>query len=81
MTTSEFLDLICHELERPLGTLTVDDTDETVEEWDSVGHMGIIATMKQVLGVQTDQEKWQTFTCLGDLVDMLKRAGFLEDQG
>lgn len=79
MTTTEFLELICREWDRPPGSVTLDDTDETVEEWDSMGHLDVILIMKARLGVPIDREEWQTFTSIRGLVETLKAEGYLED--
>lgn len=79
MTTSDFLDAVCDALRRPPGTLMLDDTPQTVEEWDSVGHLSIIATVDAELGVETDTPELQMFSSLRQLVDALKAKGVLEN--
>ncbi len=78
MKTADFLNQLCESLNRDPGTLTLDDTTETVEQWDSVGHLSIIATIDQ-LGVDVDSEEMQNFTSVRELVDRLKAKGTLED--
>jgi len=78
MKTGEFLDLVCEWLNRDPGTINVDDTPDTVAEWDSVGHLSIIATIDQI-GVAVDNEEMQNFKSIRELVDLLKEKGALED--
>lgn len=79
MRTNEFLDAICHGLNRELGSLTLDATDETVEEWDSMGHLTIISIVESKLNVSLEAEGRQVFTSLRELADFLKAKGALED--
>lgn len=75
----EFLDALCASLNREPGSITLDDTPDSLAEWDSVGHLSIIATVDQELSVPVDEEEMQTFTSIGQLVDRLKARGVLED--
>jgi acyl carrier protein len=78
--TAEFLDAICEAIGRPVGSLALDDTPSTVAEWDSVGHLGIIATIDASFGIPTDSEDLQRFASLRQLVDALRSRGVvLED--
>ena len=79
MKTNEFLNAICKALSRDSGTITLDDTRDTIEEWDSVGHLGIIATIDGALGVSPDSDDLRNFTSIRELVDVLKKKGALED--
>lgn len=79
MKTDAFLDVLCEALNRDPGTLTLADTPETVEEWDSVGHLSIVATVDGELGVSADEAEMQSFGSIGDLVTALKARGALED--
>ena len=78
MKTAEFLNLLCESLNRDPGSLTLGDTPETVEQWDSVGHLSIISTIDQI-GVAVDSDDMQNFTSIRELVDRLKAKGALED--
>lgn len=79
MKTMEFLDCICEGLNRDPGTLSLDDTPDTVEEWDSVGHLAIMSTIDSALGVPPEDEELRDFVSLRQLVDALKARGALED--
>ena len=78
MKTAEFLNVLCESLNREPGSLKLDDTTDTVEEWDSVGHLSIISAVDQ-LGVPVDNEDMQNFASIRELVDKLKQKGVLED--
>ena len=79
MKVEEFLNRICDALGKKPNTLTLNDTTETVEEWDSVGHLSMIAVMDEELGVAVDDEELLDFNSMRTLVDRLKAKGALED--
>jgi acyl carrier protein len=75
----EFLDDLCAALNREPGSLNLSDTPNTVEEWDSVGHLAIISSIDSALGVSPDEEELRNFNSLRELTDRLKKRGALED--
>lgn len=77
-TVEEFLNEVCDVLGRDAGTITLADTPETVEEWDSVGHLSIISTVDEFLGVPIDDIEMQNFESILELVDRLKAKGALD---
>ena len=79
MNTAEFLNSVCGALQRDPGTLTLQDTVDTVPEWDSLGHLAIMAMVDSQLSVSVESEEMQTFTSLKTLVEQLKTHGALED--
>ncbi len=79
MTTRDFLDKVCSALQRESGSLALTDTPESVEEWDSLGHLSIISTVDTVVGVGADDEELRSFKSLGQLVAALRRRRVLED--
>lgn len=70
--------MICEALELEKGSLTMDDSVDTIESWDSIGHLSIIAVLDS-LGVNTDQEEIQKLTSITKLVDLAKNKGIVED--
>ena len=79
MRVEDFLNKICDALGKEPNTLTLDDTTETVEEWDSVGHLSMVAVMDEELGIAIDDEELLDFNSMRTLVDRLKAKGALED--
>ncbi len=79
MKTAEFLNELCDVLGRDSGSLSLEDTPNSVKEWDSVGHLSIIATIDDVLEVSVDDEELRNFQSIGELVERLKARGALED--
>jgi acyl carrier protein len=79
MQVEEFLNVICEALHREPNTLSLDDTPETVEQWDSLGHLRIIAAMDSCLRVSVNDDELQNFRSLRELVARLKCRGVLEE--
>ena len=79
MTTAEFLNEICDVLGRDPDSLCPEDTPKTVKEWDSNGHLMIIATIDEVLEVSLEDEEMRTFKSIGEMLDRLRSRNALDD--
>ncbi len=79
MKVHEFLNAVCKALNREPDTLTLDDTPKSVPEWDSIGHLSIIAAITEALDIPVDDAQLQDFGSLGQLVDRLKARNALEE--
>ena len=74
----EFLNEVCDVLGREPGSIQLSDTPATIEEWDSVGHLSIISTVDEFLGVPVDDQEMQNFDSIAQLVERLKARGALD---
>jgi acyl carrier protein len=79
MTTQELLDQIALALGRDPGSVKLEDTPNTLDEWDSIGHLSIISTIDSELNVPVQDEELQAFSSIGELVERLKIRNALED--
>ncbi len=79
MQTSEFLDLLCQVLEKDDDPITLADTPETIPEWDSLGHLSILAFLETELNVDSSNDDFPEFESIGQLADILKERGLLQD--
>lgn len=79
MKVRDFLNALCSALGRKPDSLTLSDTPKTVAQWDSIGHLSILATMDELLGVPVMDEELRTFESIGQLIDRLKARQALED--
>jgi acyl carrier protein len=80
MKTNEFLDILCEALRVERGSLSVKDSPETVANWDSLGHMSIIAAIESNFGLDvSEHESLRRFRSLGEIVETLKGFGVLKD--
>lgn len=78
MKTTEYLDAVCNALNRTPGSLSLADTPQTIEEWDSLGHLTIVSTIDVVLGISPDDSELRSFKSIGELVAALAKRGALE---
>ena len=74
----EFLDLIHEALEMEDDKLTLEDGVDTVEEWDSLGHLSIIAALDS-LGIDTEKDEYRSFDTIAKLVELVKMEGVIGD--
>jgi acyl carrier protein len=79
MTTAEFLNEICDVLGRDSDSLSPEDTPKTVKEWDSMGHLSMIATIDEVLEVSVEDEEMRNFQSIGEMLDRLRSRNALDD--
>ncbi len=79
MKVKDFFNVICEAFSREPDSLSLEDTPESVEEWDSVGHLSIISLIDEELNVAVDDDDLRSFTSIGELVDRLKARNALED--
>ena len=79
MKISEFLDLLCETLEKEKGSITLKDNQDTLPEWDSLGHLSILAVLETSLGVNSSDSDFPEFDSIGQLVEILKQCEALED--
>jgi len=79
MKTQDFLDALADSLERKPGSVKLEDTPDTIEQWDSVGHLSMLSTIEKQLGFLPDSDEFVSFSSVQQLVDLLKAKGVLED--
>lgn len=79
MTTTAFLNELCDALGVKHGSLSREDSPATIKQWDSVGHLTMIATIDDCLDVSVNDADLRTFTSIGELLDRLKAREALED--
>lgn len=72
METKKLLDLLCEALEVDEGTMGPETPIQSVEEWNSVGWLAVIAAIDEQLGVMIPAKVRREMTRVGDLVDYLK---------
>ena len=77
--TPQFLDAVCEALGREPGTLTLADSNKTVPQWDSLGHLSIITMIDERLKTSLNTAEMQNFTTLSGLVELLKAKGAIKD--
>ena len=78
MTTKEFIKQCCLALDVEPGLLDRNSSPETVETWDSLGYLSIIAMIDKEFGITIGGDELEKFKTLGDIIDELKTRGVLE---
>lgn len=79
MTTKEFIEKCCEALEVEPGSLDETSSPETVETWDSMGWLNLIALIDSTFNVTIDIEVFDDVEDLEGLIEKLKEQNLLED--
>jgi len=67
-------------LEVEVGSLDMSSTQESVEEWDSLGHISILATLDDLFSDITErQPELVDATTLSGIVEILRGESLIED--
>jgi acyl carrier protein len=59
----------------PAAEITADSSPQTVEAWDSMGHLNLILALEQSFGVQFSPEEIAVMTSVRLAADTLSRKG------
>lgn len=65
------------ELEQPDLKLTMDSSQETISDWDSLAHVRIIVGIERAFGVQLDVEEIEEIHSVRELFNAVVRHGKL----
>ena len=63
----DFVQLFAETLEMDVADVARDSEIRTLEKWDSVGALGILAMVEDQYGVQLSSEDYASVTTVGDL--------------
>jgi acyl carrier protein len=63
------------ELDDPKLNLVADDTNDTIESWDSLAHVRIIAAVERQFGIQFDFDEIETISSIAQFVTALRKHG------
>lgn len=77
MKVEELIDLIARALEVELDTVSIDSSNETIDAWDSLGHISIMLQLENNLGEQIEKisELTEAYS-VRDIHTILTRNGF-----
>ena len=73
ITEKEALDMFAELFEVPQGSLTVATLKSDIEGWDSLGVLTLMAEYDSRFGIIFTQEELESFNCIGDLIQVLKK--------
>ena len=78
MTEKEFIEKCCTIFELESGELDRDSSSDTVEMWDSLGYLELIAMIDAELDISIDGGELVELKTLGQIIDELKSRGALK---
>lgn len=77
MERSEILtkvqEIFREELELDDLVLTDETTADDVEEWDSLSHVQLVATMEEAFGIEFKSREILSWENIGDLIDSIEK--------
>ena len=65
--------------EVPDGNLSVDSSPDTIERWDSIGHLNLVLALEQEFGIRFSPDQIEQMTGVGAIVTILQRADLQPD--
>jgi len=76
MTENQLLGEICAALEIDLSVLTLDSVSTDIEQWDSLGHITILARLDSLFENVTERyPELAEATSIAEILEVLKRDG------
>ena len=79
MQLSDLLNQIADSLEVDESLITLESSSETIEEWDSLGHITILGTLDDLTdGKSADLVDLTQATSVKELVKILTESGLLD---
>lgn len=79
MTRNELLEQMRISLGLPEGGLTIKDSQETIDEWDSLGHLALVAMLHEKFALDGSDEELRSFRSVEALFIRLTDLGLIED--
>ena len=80
MKIANLIECLASALEVEVGSLDMSSTQESVEEWDSLGHISILATLDDLFSDITErQPELVDATTLSGIVEILRGESLIED--
>jgi acyl carrier protein len=79
MKTEAFVAMLEDVLRVPKGSLRMEDGPKTVETWDSLGGVTILAVIDQELHFEPSDELVSKSSTVGHIIEVLKSQGLLQD--
>ena len=79
MRTVDFVTIMEEILKVPKGTLTMEDCPQTVEDWDSMAQVTLLATIDRELNVELPDDFMAQTRTAGQIVEALRARGALQD--
>ncbi len=60
-------------LKVPVENISIDSTSDTIENWDSLGHMNLILALEEELQISFDDEQIVNMFSVRSIIDNIKK--------
>ena len=80
MNTSEVIAAIAQGLDLEVGEVNLESTSETIEDWDSLGHLAVLSALDDATGGKSSEliDLTQAASVI-EIIDILKDGGILQE--
>ncbi len=78
MTKEEFIEECCIALQVDQSSLDEESSPETVESWDSMGWLSLIAMIDDKFNIVIEMKDLKDLKKIGDFVDLLVEKGLIK---
>lgn len=78
MTEEEFIEECCLALQVDRGSLDEESSPDTVENWDSMGWLSLIAMIDDKFNFVIEMKDLKDIKIIGDFVNLLKEKGLIK---
>lgn len=72
-TLSRLTPIFREVFEQPTLTVSRESTASTVDGWDSLAHVSLIAAVEEAMGLHFALSELEDMQCVGDMVDLIDR--------
>ena len=79
ITTQEALTMLASAFDEPVDKLTADRARDTIDGWDSMGALALMADLDTALDILLTAEESRAMTRIGDVLAFLRDRGALTD--
>ncbi len=72
MNATEFIEKFAEALDIDVTGLSVDTEFRTIEEWDSISYLSVIAMMDEEYEIQIENAEFKQLKTLGDIMNYIE---------
>lgn len=78
MTETEILEIIAKALNVDINSLSVDSSADNIDEWDSLGHLGVLVALDKAFdGKLAGLAEMASADSINKIIQILKRNSFI----
>ncbi len=79
ITTPDAIKMLSEILEEPVENLAPEVLRDDVYGWDSLGALSLMAELDDRFGIMLTADESREMTCIDDVLQLLRRHGYLAD--